>query len=85
MSEVDRARCRRAAMECIDLARVTTDPDTKEILLIRAQEWLKLAYSERDAELVGLLADFNKRQMSIGSPMQRQDVQQQQQRKSSPG
>ena len=64
MSEVDRARCRRAAAEYVDLARIATDPNTKQILLIRAQEWLKLAYSDHDAEFVALLAEFNTRQMS---------------------
>ena len=80
MSEVDRARCRRAAVECIDLARITTDPDTKQILLTRAQEWLKLAYSEHDAEFVALLAEFNTQQLGVRPPMQRQPMQQQQSR-----
>jgi hypothetical protein len=91
MSEIDRARCRRAAAECIDLARTTTDPETKQVLLTRAQEWLKLAYSEHDAELDHLLTEFNSQQMSPGKkvkprvprrpmrlPMQQQEVQQQQ-------
>lgn len=30
MSEIDRAECRRAAAECIELARATTDPATKK-------------------------------------------------------
>jgi hypothetical protein len=83
MSEVDRARCRRAAAEYVDLARIATDPDTKQVLLIRAQEWLKLAYSDHDAEFVALLAEFNTRQMGV-PPMQRQEVQQQQARSSTP-
>jgi hypothetical protein len=82
MTEVDRARCRRAAKECIELARSTFDPETKQILLTRAQEWLKLAYSEHDAEFVGLLAEFNTRQMAVASPVRRQQVQQQQQKNS---
>jgi hypothetical protein len=91
MTEIDRARCRKAAAECIALARTTSDPDTKQILLTRAQEWLKLAYSEHDSEFVRLLAEFNKRQMSSGEkagrpaparrtrrlPMQQQEVRQQ--------
>ena len=84
MSEVDRARCRRAAAEYVDLARIATDPNTKEVLLIRAQEWLKLAYSDHDAEFVALLADFNTRQMDAGPPLRQQKVQQQQQRSSRP-
>lgn len=79
MPEADRTRCRRAAAEYVDLARIATDPDTKEILLIRAQEWLKLAYSDHDAEFVALLADFNTRQMGA---MQPQAMQQQQQKSS---
>lgn len=83
MSEIDRARCRRAAAEYVDLARIATDPDTKQILLIRAQEWLKLAYSDHDAEFVALLAEFNTRQMGV-APVRQQEVQQQQQRSSTP-
>jgi hypothetical protein len=64
MDEIDRPRCRKAAAECIELARTTSDPDTKQILLTRAQEWLKLAYSEHDAGFVELLGEFNKQQMS---------------------
>jgi hypothetical protein len=88
MAESDRASCRRAAEECVALARITTDPDTKEILLTRAQEWLKLAYSDHDAEFEGLLAEFNEHQMGFeqaaaaaeGAKMQRQPMQQQQSR-----
>jgi hypothetical protein len=84
MSRVDRVLCRRAAAECIQLARITHDPHTKEILLTRGQEWLKLAYSEHDAEFERLLALFNSEQMgSHGSehaPMQQQPLQQQQSR-----
>lgn len=86
MSEVDRADCRRAAAECIELARATHDPDTKEALLIRGQEWLKLAYSDHDAEFDRLLAGFNTRQMGLEQaqppmqrmPMRQQELQQQQ-------
>ena len=87
MSEIDRAICRKAAAECIELARITTDPETKQILLTRVQQWLKLAYSEHDSEFERLLADFNTLQMGLGSqphprvhrmPMQQQEVQQQQ-------
>jgi hypothetical protein len=88
MAEADRAACRRAAEECVALARITADPDTKEILLTRAQEWLKLAYSDHDAEFDGLLAEFNEHQMGVEqaaaaagrAPMQRQPMQQQQSR-----
>src|SRR5215208_1675150 len=50
MADNDKEMCRKAAVECIELARVTTDPIKKEVLLTRAQEWLKLAYSNSDAE-----------------------------------
>jgi len=83
MSEVDRARCRHAAAEYVDLARIATDPNTKQVLLERAQEWLKLAYSDHDAEFAKLLSEFNTRQMD-GGAMQRQEIQQQQQRSSMP-
>jgi hypothetical protein len=87
MSEIDRAVCRKAAAECIELARITTDPETKQTLLTRGQEWLKLAYSEHDIEFERLLAEFNREQMGLGKrahsqiqhrPMQQQPVQQQQ-------
>ena len=83
MAEVDRALCRRAAAECIALARITTDIDTKQTLLTRGQEWLKLAYSDHEDEFERLLGEFNEKQMGIkpaahrGS-MQRQPMQQQQ-------
>jgi ubiquinone biosynthesis protein UbiJ len=84
MAEVDRARCRRAAAECIALARLTTDIDAKQVLLTRGQEWLKLAYSDHEDEFVRLLGEFNAQQMGVEpssaprGPMQRQPVQQQQ-------
>ncbi len=87
MPEMDRELCRKAAAECVDLARATSDPERKQILLTRAQEWLKLAYSAHDAEFERLLGDFNSEQMDFRkegrapvhpSPTQRQEVQQQQ-------
>ena len=85
MSEIDRAICRKAAAECIQLARITTDSETKQTLLTRAQVWLKLAYSEHDSEFERLVAEFNNEQMGNREqapvqlmPMQQQAVQQQQ-------
>lgn len=82
MAEADRVLYRRAAAECIALARMTSDLETKETLLTRAQEWLKLAYSEHDEEFDRLLGEFNAQQMGIdhvpSAPMQRQPMQQQQ-------
>ena len=84
MSEIDRALCRKAAAECIELARVTTDSATKQVLLTRSQEWLKLAY-EHDGELERVLTDFNDQQMGSTEPdrplvrgVQQQPMQQQQ-------
>lgn len=67
MSEADRAMWRKNAEECVDLARFTTDSDTKRLLLIRAQEWLRLAYSEGDTEFERALSTFNKEQMASGA------------------
>ena len=76
MSDIDRDMCRKAAAECIELARVTTDPAKKEILLTRAQEWLKLAYA-KDAEFEQHVAALNQDQMTP-APVHRQPMQQQQ-------
>ena len=84
MAEADRQFCRRAAAECIALARITGDPETKQTLLTRAQEWLKLAYSDHADEFERLVGEFNEQQMGIEQssahrvPMQRQPMQQQQ-------
>jgi hypothetical protein len=77
MTEIDKDMCRKAAAECIELARVTTDPAKKEILLTRAQEWLKLAYAKNETEFEQHLAELNQGQMK-GAPVQRQPMQQQQ-------
>ena len=82
MPEIDKEMCRNAAAECIELARITADPLKKETLLTRAQEWLKLAYANNDAEFGRLIAGLNDSQMSSApvqrQPMQQQPVQQQQ-------
>ena len=83
MAETDRALCRRAAAECVRLAGITADIEAKEILLTRAQEWLKLAYADHAEEFERLLGDFNAQQMGLDlaappAPMQRQPMQQQQ-------
>ena len=77
MSDIDRDMCRKAAAECIELARSIADPAKKEILLIRAQEWLKLAYSKSDTEFEQHLTELNQGQMTH-APVQRQPMQQQQ-------
>jgi len=78
MTEIDRDMCRKAAAECIELARSITDPAKKEILLTRAQEWLKLAYSKSETKFEQHLAQLNSGQMQDHAPMQRQPMQQQQ-------
>jgi len=77
MTDIDKDMCRKAAGECIELARVTTDAAKKEVLLTRAQEWLKLAYANNDAEFGALIAGFNEARM-MSAPVQRQPMQQQQ-------
>jgi hypothetical protein len=90
VSEDNRAYCRAPARECVQQALIVADVDKKEILLARAQEWLRLAYANSDAEFERLLAEFNQRQLEIepqpSKPpptqhMQQQPIQQQQQRK----
>jgi hypothetical protein len=91
MSEIDRERYRVEAAECVERARLTTDPELKQVMLTRAQEWLKLAYSDQDAGFARLLTEFNIEQMGLGARsglpdqparIQQQPMQQQQQRKS---
>ncbi len=59
MSAVDRARCRQSARECIELARMTHDPDKKARLMGRAQEWLRLAYADQSHRFQQAVDDFN--------------------------
>ena len=80
MTDIDRETCRRAAAECVELARATTDPAKKEVLLTRAQEWLKLAYAKNEGEFERLVAELNDVKMTSVQrvPMQQQPQQQQQ-------
>ena len=79
MTNIDRETCRKAAAECVELARITTDPVKKDILLTHAQEWLKLAYAKSDTEFERHLSELNSSQMApMRTAMQRQPVQQQQ-------
>ena len=85
MPEIDREMCRKAAAECVELARVTTDPVKKEALLLRAQQWIKTAYSHNDAEFEKLLGQLNSDQMASRGPRtQTQRQAQQQQSKINP-
>ena len=85
MTDIDRDTCRKAAAECVELARITSDPAQKQMLLTHAQEWLKLAYSKNDAEFEQHLSVLNSAQMVPVQrhPMQQQPVQQQQSKKES--
>jgi len=76
MTDIDKDMCRKAAAECIELARATTDLGKKETLLIRAQEWIKLAYAKSEVELEKHVAQMNTGQMTATT--QRQPMQQQQ-------
>ena len=78
MPDVDRELCRKAAAECLELARVTTDPAIRQTLRTRAQEWLKLAYAGSDEKFEQLLSGFNSGQLSGSGAVQRQPMQQQQ-------
>ncbi len=56
---------RKAANECLELARNTTDATTRVSLLTMAQKWFDLANgSAGDGRLNTILRDFNDDQMS---------------------
>jgi hypothetical protein len=82
MPGMDREMCRKAAAECVELARVTTDPVKKEALLQRAQQWIKTAYSHNDAEFEKLLGQLNSDQMAKPAQRTQADQQQAQQQQS---
>ncbi len=85
MTDIDRETCRKAAAECVELARITNDPAKKEILLTHAQEWLKLAYAKSDTEFERQLDELNTRQMTpVHHQRMQQQPMQQQQSKSEP-
>ena len=83
MPPVDRALCRKAALESTELASVTSDPEMRQLLLIRAQEWLRLAYSDSEEQFEQLLSKFNSEQLGGSSAVQRQPMQQQQTKRKS--
>jgi hypothetical protein len=91
MAEMHRDQCRRAAAACVELARAMPDAEREAVLLERAQEWLKLAYSQYNDLFEEQLSEFNQQQMAsrsnaeatqdratVSIPMQRQPMQQQQ-------
>jgi hypothetical protein len=56
---------RKAAAECLKLARATSDPSTRTSLLTMAQRWSELASSPCFHKTFdALVQDFNDRQMS---------------------
>ena len=79
MPGIDRELCRTSAAQCAELARATIDPERKQILLIRAQEWLKLAYSDHSVEFDGLLSAFNDGQLGMSEQAPARRVRKQQQ------
>ena len=55
---------RRAAAECLELARGTPDLATRAVLLTLAQDWLQLANRAfADRQLDAALQEFNDEQM----------------------
>jgi hypothetical protein len=55
---------RARALECLELARLTRDPETKSSLMSMAQGWLRMAYSRHVDHFEHLVDDFNQRQMT---------------------
>jgi hypothetical protein len=67
---------RRAAQECLQLARATSDPTTHATFLTMAQKWFDLANeAPGQARLDAALQEFNVRQMEP-KPVVRQQQQQ---------
>jgi hypothetical protein len=68
---------RRAAQDCLQLARATSDPGTRAALLLMAQKWFDLADgSPGQGRLDAAIGEFNARQMHP-KPAVRQQQQQQ--------
>jgi hypothetical protein len=60
--------CRRAAAECLELARLTDNLETKRILLTMAQEWIRLAYYRQNANFDRVVDEFNAWQLGRPAP-----------------
>jgi hypothetical protein len=58
--------CRRAAAECLELARLTDSVETKRTLLTMAQEWIRLAYYRQIANFDRAVDEFNEHQLRPG-------------------
>ena len=63
MNVDDPDSCRKAAAECLELARLTDNVETKRTLMTMAQEWIRLAYYRQIANFDRLLGEFNERQL----------------------
>jgi len=61
-------QCRLAAMECLELARLTSDAELKRSLMTISQEWLKLAYSRHVDHFDRVVEEFNQGQMRGNDP-----------------
>jgi hypothetical protein len=57
---------RKAAAQCLELARTTSDLSTRADLLLMAQKWLKLAMANASSgrRLNAALEDYNQEQMT---------------------
>ena len=62
----DPNNCRRAAAECLELARLTGSVETKRTLLTMAQEWIRLAYYRQIANFDRVVDEFNEHQLRPG-------------------
>ena len=65
MLEIERALCRKHATACVALARITARSE-KQLLLTRAEEWLKLASSVGDAGHERIVSACSEEQLSPG-------------------
>jgi hypothetical protein len=76
-SDAHQERCRQAAAECVEMARMVADPHLRSTLLAHAREWTRLAYSNHDAAFDYALTEFNSSQL-MQRQVHRQPMQQQQ-------
>jgi hypothetical protein len=65
---------RKAAADCVALARTTSDPMTRANLLTMAQKWYDLANGS-PTNFEAILREFNDEQMSRPVTQQQQQVQ----------
>jgi hypothetical protein len=65
---------RKAAADCVALARTTIDPMTRASLLIMAQKWYDMA-NGRATNFNAIVREFNDQRMSKPVTQQQQQVQ----------